>query len=95
MVCLYLNFSLSHFLLILNDSLLQSMLSVVFLWSLVFFKLKTLPFLFCETNLYSFQAFNVLRYAIGQRYQSHYDAFDPAQYGPQRSQRVCMNLIWQ
>ncbi|RVW57457.1 putative prolyl 4-hydroxylase 9 [Vitis vinifera] len=30
-------------------------------------------------------AFNVLRYEIGQRYNSHYDAFDPAEYGPQRA----------
>lgn len=35
-----------------------------------------------------FQAFNVLRYEIGQKYNSHYDAFDPAEYGPQKSQRV-------
>ncbi|KAI3441021.1 Fe2OG dioxygenase domain-containing protein [Psidium guajava] len=35
-----------------------------------------------------FQAFNVLRYEIGQRYNSHYDAFSPAEYGPQKSQRV-------
>jgi len=36
------------------------------------------------------QAFNVLRYEIGQKYNSHCDAFDPAQYGPQKSQRVCL-----
>ena len=35
-----------------------------------------------------FQAFHVLRYEIGQKYNSHYDAFDPAVYGPQKSQRV-------
>lgn len=35
-----------------------------------------------------FQAFNILRYEIGQLYNSHYDAFDPAEYGPQKSQRV-------
>lgn len=34
------------------------------------------------------QAFNVLRYEIGQKYDSHYDAFNPAEYGPQMSQRV-------
>jgi len=39
------------------------------------------------------QPFNVLRYNIGQRYASHYDAFDPVQYGPQKSQRVCGNLL--
>lgn len=35
-----------------------------------------------------FQSFNVLRYEIGQRYNSHYDAFNPQEYGPQKSQRV-------
>ena len=35
-----------------------------------------------------FQAFNILRYEIGQLYNSHYDAFNPAEYGPQKSQRV-------
>jgi len=35
-----------------------------------------------------FQAFNILRYEIGQLYKSHYDAFNPAEYGPQKSQRV-------
>lgn len=35
-----------------------------------------------------FQAFNILRYKIGQKYNSHYDAFDPQEYGPQKSQRV-------
>ncbi|GMP27802.1 hypothetical protein CsSME_00003630 [Camellia sinensis var. sinensis] len=34
------------------------------------------------------EAFNILRYEIGQRYNSHYDAFNPAEYGPQKSQRV-------
>lgn len=37
------------------------------------------------------QAFNILRYEIGQKYDSHYDAFNPAEYGPQKSQRVCMH----
>ncbi|XP_009783364.1 probable prolyl 4-hydroxylase 9 [Nicotiana sylvestris] len=40
------------------------------------------------------EAFNVLRYEIGQRYQSHYDAFDPAQYGPQKSQRAASFLLY-
>lgn len=35
-----------------------------------------------------FQAFNILRYEIGQKYNSHYDAFHPSEYGPQKSQRV-------
>ncbi|KAM3286133.1 putative prolyl 4-hydroxylase 9 isoform X2 [Capsicum chacoense] len=40
------------------------------------------------------EAFNVLRYEIGQSYHSHYDAFDPAQYGPQKSQRVASFLLY-
>ncbi|XP_062212485.1 probable prolyl 4-hydroxylase 9 [Phragmites australis] len=40
------------------------------------------------------ELFNVLRYEIGQRYASHYDAFDPAQYGPQKSQRVASFLLY-
>ncbi|THU74983.1 hypothetical protein C4D60_Mb04t39130 [Musa balbisiana] len=39
------------------------------------------------------EAFNILRYEIGQRYASHYDAFNPAEYGPQKSQRVCISLL--
>lgn len=38
-----------------------------------------------------FQAFNILRYEVDQRYNSHYDAFNPAEYGPQKSQRVRLN----
>lgn len=34
------------------------------------------------------QTFNILRYEIGQRYVPHYDAFNPAEYGPQQTQRV-------
>lgn len=40
------------------------------------------------------EPFNVLRYEIGQKYASHYDAFDPAQYGPQKSQRVASFLLY-
>ncbi|KAL3813660.1 hypothetical protein ACJIZ3_014928 [Penstemon smallii] len=40
------------------------------------------------------EAFNVLRYEIGQRYDSHYDAFNPAEYGPQKSQRVASFLLY-
>ncbi|CAN0917925.1 Probable prolyl 4-hydroxylase 9 [Linum grandiflorum] len=43
------------------------------------------------------EAFNILRYEVGQKYDSHYDAFNPSEYGPQKSQRVCsfpyMNLL--
>ncbi|KAG8384300.1 hypothetical protein BUALT_Bualt04G0104000 [Buddleja alternifolia] len=40
------------------------------------------------------ESFNVLRYEIGQRYHSHYDAFNPAEYGPQKSQRVASFLLY-
>ncbi|KAL3526859.1 hypothetical protein ACH5RR_011515 [Cinchona calisaya] len=40
------------------------------------------------------EEFNVLRYEIGQRYQSHYDAFNPTEYGPQKSQRVASFLLY-
>lgn len=40
------------------------------------------------------EAFNVLRYEIGQKYNSHYDAFNPAEYGPQKSQRVASFLLY-
>ncbi|OWM82116.1 probable prolyl 4-hydroxylase 9 isoform X2 [Punica granatum] len=40
------------------------------------------------------EAFNVLRYEVGQRYNSHYDAFHPAEYGPQKSQRVASFLLY-
>ncbi|KAL6530082.1 putative prolyl 4-hydroxylase 9 [Orobanche minor] len=40
------------------------------------------------------ESYNVLRYEIGQRYQSHYDAFNPAEYGPQKSQRVASFLLY-
>ncbi|KAK1377630.1 hypothetical protein POM88_024374 [Heracleum sosnowskyi] len=31
-----------------------------------------------------FQAFSILRYEIGQKYNSHYDAFHPSEYGQQK-----------
>ncbi|CAI9763358.1 unnamed protein product [Fraxinus pennsylvanica] len=40
------------------------------------------------------EAFNVLRYEVGQRYHSHYDAFNPAEYGPQKSQRIASFLLY-
>ncbi|KAJ0010991.1 hypothetical protein Pint_33772 [Pistacia integerrima] len=40
------------------------------------------------------RAFNVLRYEIGQKYDSHYDAFNPAEYGPQKSQRMASFLLY-
>lgn len=38
--------------------------------------------------IYVFQAFNIIRYKIGQKYDSHYDALKPSQYGPGDYQRV-------
>lgn len=40
------------------------------------------------------EAFNILRYEIGERYNSHYDAFNPSEYGPQKSQRVASFLLY-
>ncbi|KAI9165516.1 hypothetical protein LWI28_015489 [Acer negundo] len=40
------------------------------------------------------EAFNVLHYEIGQRYNAHYDAFNPDEYGPQKSQRVASFLLY-
>jgi len=40
------------------------------------------------------EPFNVLRYEIGQKYDSHYDTFDPESYGPQPSQRIISFLIY-
>lgn len=40
------------------------------------------------------EAFNILRYENGQKYDSHYDAFDSEVYGPQKSQRVATFLLY-
>ncbi|KAL5788124.1 hypothetical protein ACOSP7_005073 [Xanthoceras sorbifolium] len=40
------------------------------------------------------EAFNVLRYEIGQKYDSHYDAFNPVEYGHQTSQRMASFLLY-
>ncbi|GAB2259928.1 hypothetical protein Droror1_Dr00010783 [Drosera rotundifolia] len=40
------------------------------------------------------EAFNILRYEIGEKYNSHYDVFNPAEYGPQTSQRVASFLLY-
>ncbi|XP_061347636.1 probable prolyl 4-hydroxylase 9 [Gastrolobium bilobum] len=40
------------------------------------------------------EAFNILRYEVGQRYNSHYDAFNPTEYGPQKSQRIASFLLY-
>ncbi|XP_048502203.1 probable prolyl 4-hydroxylase 9 isoform X2 [Beta vulgaris subsp. vulgaris] len=40
------------------------------------------------------EAYNVLHYEVGQKYNSHYDAFNPSEYGPQRSQRVASFLLY-
>nr|KYP71468.1 Prolyl 4-hydroxylase subunit alpha-1 [Cajanus cajan] len=39
-------------------------------------------------------AFNILCYAVGQRYNSHYDAFNLIEYGPQKSQRMASFLLY-
>lgn len=40
------------------------------------------------------QPFNVLRYNHLQRYESHYDVFDPESYGPQPSMRIATVLTY-
>jgi hypothetical protein len=40
------------------------------------------------------EPFNVLRYEVGQKYDSHYDTFDPESYGPQSSQRLASFLLY-
>ena len=35
-----------------------------------------------------------MRYGVGQKYESHYDVFDPERYGPQKSQRVNFLLLF-
>ena len=40
------------------------------------------------------EPFNVLRYTRGQKYDSHYDTFDPESYGPQTSQRIASFLLY-
>lgn len=47
-----------------------------------------------EKSVFMFQIFHILRYKVGQKYDSHYDAtdpdeFDPAEYDSQESHRVC------
>ncbi|VVB08783.1 unnamed protein product [Arabis nemorensis] len=41
-----------------------------------------------------YESFNILRYQLGQKYDSHYDAFNPAEYGPQKSQRLVSFLLY-
>ncbi|KAL5561346.1 hypothetical protein UlMin_031093 [Ulmus minor] len=40
------------------------------------------------------EPFNVLRYQIGQKYDCHYDSFDPEEYGPQSNQRIASFLLY-
>ncbi|XP_051140566.1 probable prolyl 4-hydroxylase 9 isoform X2 [Andrographis paniculata] len=40
------------------------------------------------------ESFNVLRYEIGQLYESHHDSFDPNIFGRQRSQRIASFLLY-
>ncbi|EOA27746.1 hypothetical protein CARUB_v10023900mg [Capsella rubella] len=41
-----------------------------------------------------YESFNILRYQLGQKYDSHYDAFHPAEYGPQKSQRLMTFILF-
>ncbi|CAM6095079.1 unnamed protein product [Calypogeia fissa] len=40
------------------------------------------------------EAFNVLRYQLGQKYNCHYDVFNPVEYGPQKTQRIASMLLY-
>ncbi|KAL2348333.1 hypothetical protein Fmac_002333 [Flemingia macrophylla] len=40
------------------------------------------------------EAFNILRYKVGQKYSAHLDPLDPDEYGPQKSQRVASFLVY-
>jgi prolyl 4-hydroxylase len=40
------------------------------------------------------QAFNVLRYNLNQKYDSHMDTFDPKDFGPQETQRMATVLLY-
>ncbi|KAL6762869.1 hypothetical protein V8C86DRAFT_2508092 [Haematococcus lacustris] len=40
------------------------------------------------------EAFNILKYESTQHYDSHMDAFDPKEYGPQASQRIASFLVY-
>ncbi|CAI5493712.1 unnamed protein product [Closterium sp. Naga37s-1] len=40
------------------------------------------------------ESFNVLRYELGQHYDSHMDVFDPKEYGPQSSNRMASFLLY-
>ncbi len=40
------------------------------------------------------QAFNVLKYENNQHYDSHYDSFNPKEFGPQPSQRIATVLVY-
>ncbi|XP_015941898.1 probable prolyl 4-hydroxylase 9 isoform X1 [Arachis duranensis] len=40
------------------------------------------------------EAFNILRYEVLQKYDTHYDAFDPFEYGNVQSQRIASFLLY-
>lgn len=44
--------------------------------------------------VHHYEPYNVLRYEQGEKYDSHYDTFDPESYGPQPSQRVISFLVY-
>ncbi|CAJ1977357.1 unnamed protein product [Sphenostylis stenocarpa] len=40
------------------------------------------------------EKFNILKYEVGQKYDSHYDAFNPDEYGTVKSQRIASFLLY-
>ncbi|XP_047172300.1 probable prolyl 4-hydroxylase 9 [Vigna umbellata] len=40
------------------------------------------------------EKFNILKYEVGQKYDSHYDAFNPDEYGIVKSQRMASFLLY-
>ncbi|RZB89164.1 probable prolyl 4-hydroxylase 9 [Glycine soja] len=40
------------------------------------------------------EIFNILKYEVGQKYDSHYDAFNPDEYGSVESQRIASFLLY-
>ncbi|CAA7032559.1 unnamed protein product [Microthlaspi erraticum] len=41
-----------------------------------------------------YESFNILRYKLRQKYDSHHDVLDPAEYGAQKSQRLASFLLY-
>jgi prolyl 4-hydroxylase len=45
-------------------------------------------------HVHRVQAFNVLKYEVGQHYDSHHDVFRPEEYGKQSSSRIATVLVY-